>query len=98
MLITHHLPEFGTDLVATLPALDVQDLSHLCPAKGSGTTLVSESQILSLQQAMLMAAQVLKAQRRWSHSIIYLADRSKHPIKAGKVIIHVVLLLDKKCH
>jgi hypothetical protein len=29
MLVTDHLPELGTDLVATLPALNVEDLPHL---------------------------------------------------------------------
>jgi hypothetical protein len=31
VLIAHHLPELGADLVAALPALDVQDLPHLRP-------------------------------------------------------------------
>jgi hypothetical protein len=31
VLVAHHLPELGTDLVATLPALDVQDFPHLRP-------------------------------------------------------------------
>jgi hypothetical protein len=29
VLVTHHLPELGADLVATLPALNVEDLPHL---------------------------------------------------------------------
>mgnify|MGYP003702504629 CR=1 FL=1 len=37
VLVADHLPELGADLVATLPALDVQDLPHGCrlvPAGG----------------------------------------------------------------
>ncbi|KAF3796252.1 hypothetical protein EJ110_NYTH03355 [Nymphaea thermarum] len=29
MFITHHLPKLGTDLVSTLPRLNMKDLSHL---------------------------------------------------------------------
>ena len=32
VLVAHHFPELGTDLVAALPALDVKDLSHVADA------------------------------------------------------------------
>jgi hypothetical protein len=35
VLVAHHLPELGPDLVPALPALDVEDLPHLRLAKGA---------------------------------------------------------------
>ncbi len=64
VLLTYHLPELGTDLVAALSSLDVKNLTHVCDHERISSSSRNKTQKMKTTTRMQRSAQERNAQQR----------------------------------